>query len=214
MVNYSNGKIYKIEPICEHNENEIYIGSTTKKYLSQRMDKHRSGYKSWQLGKGDKVMSFELFDKFNIENCKIILIESVDAKNKDELYSREAHFIKNTKCINKIVPFRTRLERLELKKEYYTNNKERLTEQYIKYKVDNKDKISESGKVYYVNKKEKIIDKVKQYYEDNKEKILEKHKERLICECGGNHSYSHKSRHLKSKMHCDYIESKSQNIII
>ena len=195
MVNYSNGKIYKIEPICEHNEDEIYIGSTTKKYLSQRMDKHRSGYKSWQLGKGDKVMSFELFDKFNIENCKIILIETVNAKNKDELYSREAHFIKNTKCINKLVPFRTKLESIELKKEYYIENKERRTEQYVKYK-------------------DEIIDKVKQYYKDNKERILEKHKERLICECGGNHSYSHKSRHLKSKMHCDYIESKSQNIII
>jgi len=27
MVNYNNGKIYKIEPICDHEENEIYIGS-------------------------------------------------------------------------------------------------------------------------------------------------------------------------------------------
>ena len=33
MVNYSNGKIYKIEPIIDHDEGDIYIGSTTKKYL-------------------------------------------------------------------------------------------------------------------------------------------------------------------------------------
>jgi len=38
MVNYQNGKIYFIEPICEHEENERYIGSTTKQYLSQRME--------------------------------------------------------------------------------------------------------------------------------------------------------------------------------
>ena len=56
MVNYSNGKIYKIEPICEHNEDDIYIGSTTKQYLSQRMDKHRSDYKRWQQGKCHKLM--------------------------------------------------------------------------------------------------------------------------------------------------------------
>jgi hypothetical protein len=42
MVNYGNGKIYKIE---SHLGDKIYIGSTTKQYLSQRMDKHRSEYR-------------------------------------------------------------------------------------------------------------------------------------------------------------------------
>ena len=51
MVNYNNGKIYKIEPIVDHDEGDIYIGSTTKHYLSQRMDKHRGNYKSWKNGK-------------------------------------------------------------------------------------------------------------------------------------------------------------------
>ena len=36
MVDYSKGKIYCIEPISEHDEGEIYIGSTTKHYLSDR----------------------------------------------------------------------------------------------------------------------------------------------------------------------------------
>ena len=42
---YSKGKIYKIEPICDHDEGDIYIGSTTKEYLSQRMTLHRNDYK-------------------------------------------------------------------------------------------------------------------------------------------------------------------------
>jgi hypothetical protein len=84
MVNYLNGKIYKIEPNCEHEEHEIYIGSTTKKYLSQRMDKHRSDYKRWKIRKAKKIMSYDLFDKYGIENCCILLIESVNANSKDE----------------------------------------------------------------------------------------------------------------------------------
>ena len=46
MVNYNNGKIYKIE---NNIDDMIYIGSTTKQYLSQRMDKHRSSYKRWKM---------------------------------------------------------------------------------------------------------------------------------------------------------------------
>ena len=51
MVNYNNGKVYKIEPICEHEEGEIYIGSTTKDYLSKRMVEHRNKYKMYKSGK-------------------------------------------------------------------------------------------------------------------------------------------------------------------
>jgi len=45
MVNYGNGKIYKIEPIVGHEEGDVYIGSTTNKYLSKRMGVHISKYK-------------------------------------------------------------------------------------------------------------------------------------------------------------------------
>jgi hypothetical protein len=51
MVNYGKGKVYKIEPIVDHSENDIYMGSTTKFYLSQRLEKHRSDYRLWKDGK-------------------------------------------------------------------------------------------------------------------------------------------------------------------
>jgi hypothetical protein len=44
MPNYKQGKIYKIVAI-DGPDDEIYIGSTTKKYLSERMSPHRNGYK-------------------------------------------------------------------------------------------------------------------------------------------------------------------------
>ena len=40
MINYNNGKIYKIEPIVEHEEHEIYIGSTTD--FTRRKNSHKN----------------------------------------------------------------------------------------------------------------------------------------------------------------------------
>ena len=68
MVNYSNTKIYKI---WSHQGEMIYVGSTTKEYLSQRMDTHRGNYTKWKKeGKG-YVSSFKIFDEYGIENCSL-----------------------------------------------------------------------------------------------------------------------------------------------
>jgi hypothetical protein len=101
------GKICKIEPICEHEEDEIYIGSTCKMYLSPKLGKHKIEYKHWKLGKRTYTTSYKLFDKYRINNCQIALLESVTANNINELQSREAHYIKAMKCVNKYVPLRT-----------------------------------------------------------------------------------------------------------
>ena len=138
MVNYSNGKIYKIEPNCEHEEEEIYIGSTTKEYLSQRMEKHRSNYKYWKEGKYGKTYSFILFEKYGVENCNIILLEYINAQSKDEQTAKEAEYIKNYKCINKFLPFRTNEERKDKNKSYRLQNKDKIKE----YREKNKDKIN------------------------------------------------------------------------
>ena len=85
-MNYENGKIYKIESALG---DKVYIGSTTKQYLSQRMDKHRSCYKNKDSQKG-KCTSFKLFDEYGVDNCNILLIEKFSCSSKDELVAREA----------------------------------------------------------------------------------------------------------------------------
>ena len=71
-MDYSNGKIYRIE---SSKGDKVYIGSTTKKYLSQRRDKHRCNYKDWNKGNDQgKLSLFILFDEYGVENCSIILI--------------------------------------------------------------------------------------------------------------------------------------------
>jgi len=112
MVNYSNGKVYMIEPVCEKlAEGDIYIGSTCKDYLSQRMDSHRSDYKRHSNGlKCSRLTSFDLFDKYGYLNCKITLLETCPSNTKDELHRREAHYIRTLKCVNRCIPLRTDAE--------------------------------------------------------------------------------------------------------
>ena len=170
--NYNNGKIYKIE--CLNGEqDDIYIGSTTKEYLSQRMTTHRKTYKRWLNDKGTFITSYKIFDKYGLDNCVITLIESVNVNTLDELKAREAHYIKTMKCVNKVIPLRT-------DKEYYEDNIEKIKEKAKDYYEDNKDKISEKYKKYYENNRESILkhkeenkDCRKLYYENNIDKINE-----------------------------------------
>lgn len=199
MVNYGNGKIYKIEPVCEHDEGDIYIGSTTKEYLSQRMDTHRNDYKRWLNGKRNKVMSFQLFDKYSINNCQIVLLESVRANTKDELASREAYYIRHTKCLNKNIPGRTH-------KQYCEQNKQAIVEYHRQYYEQNKDVVAEKGKQYYEQNKESISERHKIYRDINKAKRNAK----CTCECGGCFTNGNRSTHFKTKQHQNYINFQNQ----
>jgi hypothetical protein len=138
-INYNNGKIYKIEPL-KGEEGEIYIGSTTKKYLSQRMTKHREDYNRWKNGKRRKIMSFDSFDKYGINNCQIILLENCPCESKDQLHARESHYIKTLNCINICIPGRT-------KREYYEDKKEQVLERNRQYQKRNRQQISEKMKI-------------------------------------------------------------------
>ena len=73
MVNYNNGKIYKIESRLG---DLVYIGSTTKQYLSQRMDKHRTDYKQWKNNRRHLTTSFKVFEEYGVEKCSIVLVEA------------------------------------------------------------------------------------------------------------------------------------------
>ena len=161
MVKYENGKVYKIEPIVEHPEEDIYIGSTTKQYLSQRMETHRHDYKYWKEGNEKYVSSYGLFDKYGIENCRIYLLETVEAKTKDELTASEGHYIRTLKCVNKQTPNRT-------KKEYYKDNRVEIKQKNQQYRENNKDYIKLYKKKYWEENKEKIKSYQKQYREKMK----------------------------------------------
>jgi hypothetical protein len=128
MTKYNKGKIYQIEPIQEHDENDKYIGSTTKTYLSERMSQHRYGYHKYKSHNFQRSTLYDLFDKYGIENCQIILKEECNCNTKDELISREAHYIRNEPCINKRIEDRTdeekRIRNNAIKNKSYCKHKE------------------------------------------------------------------------------------------
>jgi hypothetical protein len=135
MPDYANGKIYKIEPICDHEEGEIYFGSTTRR-LCDRWGNHKWALKS---NNKNKCSSIVLLTKYGIENCNILLVELVTANSKEELTAREAFYIRNNNCVNKYIPDRT-------KAEYQAKHKDKIAEYQAEYQAnyyaENKDKIA------------------------------------------------------------------------
>lgn len=182
MVNYQNTKIYKIE---SHKGPKIYIGSTTKEYLSQRMETHKGCYKYWKCGKRGKTMAYELFDEYGVQDCFITLIESFPCNSKDEVHAREAHYIKTLECVNKNIPLRTRKEYYEDNKEkvklqsrtYAEENKERCREQLMEWRKNNAEHIKEKRVMYHRAHKEELNAHSRKYREDNKETLNARRRE-------------------------------------
>ena len=109
------------------------------------------------------------------DDAKIELLECYECENKEELRKKEGEYIRKYDCVNKKIEGRTDKE----------------------YRQENKEKIAE----YYQENKEAVLEYQKEYYEKNKEKINEK----FTCPCGGTYTYQNKARHLKTKMHLNYL---------
>ena len=154
MPNYQNSKIYKI--ICDET-NLTYYGSTTKKYLCQRMSAHKHDAKK---GKSTGISG--------MTNPKIYLVEKFPCDCKEELFKRERFYIENNECCNKQIPSRT-------KKEYKEINKEKHNEYCRNYTERNREKLNEISKERY---KLTYSEKRKENYQKNKEEINAKRRER------------------------------------
>ena len=136
-VDYQLAKIYKIEALNPEHESDVYIGSTCEPSLAHRMAGHRRSYKHWKNGKyNNHVRSFDIFDKYGIEYCNILLLESYPCLNKDELRQREGYYIKNTSCINKNIPGRSTKE---FQKQYRDNHKEHIKGYMKEYRDNHKE---------------------------------------------------------------------------
>lgn len=198
MVNYQQGKIYKIYSNID--ESICYVGSTTKLLLCQRMVEHRKAYNKWKEGIITKTTSYDLFEQFGVENCIIELIELFPCNSKDELSKKEGEYIRLLNCVNRKIQGRT-------KKEYYEDNKERRHNNYInniekikEYRFINKDRRSEYNKQYRQ-------DNLKQISERQQKQRQEKNKIKITCGCGSIITIDAKTRHEQTIKHKKYLES-------
>ena len=188
MNRYEHGKIYKIVDV---GYNKCYIGSTCEE-LSQRMARHRSSYMFYLKSKTHKSKSFDIFDEYGIENCKIEWIEDYPCNSKKELEAREGQYIEHTNCVNRVMVGRTPHEY----KQYYNPL--------------NKDKIKTGLKEWYERTKEERKPKHKEYYESHKAEARERAKVQKECNiCGCVVSQYKMKRHQQSKKYKSCTSSNS-----
>jgi hypothetical protein len=176
MVNYQQGKIYKI---IDNVNGNIYIGSTCKKTLAERLSQHKSRFKLYlEKSLEGKYGSFDIIKN---GDYKIILIEEYPCNTKDQLTAREQYWIENTECVNKKRAFITSEQQINhnknYKKIYYEHNKEQILEYQKQYREENNEQILDYQKQYREENNEKILGYQKKYRDNNKEQILDYQKQ-------------------------------------
>jgi len=183
MVNYGNGLIYKL--CCnDTNIKDEYVGSTTD--FTERKRSHKRSCNNSNYNKYNLNVYKIIRENGGFENWSMIQIEKFPCENKRELETRERHWIETLKSkLNCSIPTRTKKEYRtenvdkikEKNKEYYIENADKLKEKNKEWRTENVDKIKEQMKEYYIENADKIKEKNKEYYIENADKIKEKNKE-------------------------------------
>jgi hypothetical protein len=183
MPDYQKGKIYTIR--CHTNDKWIYVGSTIQP-LSTRFGGH----------KRDTKMSLYKFinnpeNNTSWDDWYIELYELYPCGSKEELCKRENEVLREIATINKQGAY-TGLDKKEYlkeyyaenrykisakQKEYYAENRDTLLAKMKEYKAENRDKCLAQKKEYYTENKDKRLAKAKEYYVENRDNILAKMKE-------------------------------------
>ena len=149
MVNYNNGKIYKI--VNELEPDKFYVGSTTLP-LSRRMAEHRAHTK-----KGTSFFYTEI-RQVGIKHFHIVLIHDFLCSNVEQLRAEEERVRRELKpYYNMRRAFQTEEEKKEHKKKYYEQNKDKVKDKIKEYYEQNKDKIRYYQKEYREWKKNLIV---------------------------------------------------------
>lgn len=189
-TDYSKTIMYKI--VCNDlNIKNCYVGHTTNWIKRKSLHKRVSNNENLK-GYDSKFYQF-IRENGGWGNWKMIEIKKYPCNGKREAEAEERRLFELLNSnLNTIRPFITEIEKKEL---YNKAGK--------KYYQKNKVEILDKQKIYYNDNKEQILDKNKIYIEKNKEKRREK----FNCECGGKYTYTHKSRHIKTKRHQNFIKN-------
>lgn len=226
---YQTGKIYQIVDI---GYTKCYVGSTCET-LSQRMAHHRGTYNYFLQAGGKRTRSYDMFQEFGVDNCKIELIQNYPCNSKDELVRQEGkHILRlRKKCVNKNVAGRTKKEGYEANKEHYLsisrkwkeNHKEETQKAWKQYYQDNLDKLKVATQQYRETHTEKIQQQQKEYQNNNRKELTRKHgeyvkqnqhwlKQKIQCGCGSEYQYLKKSDHFKTQKHQKWLKQREPEI--
>ena len=140
MVNYQNGKIYKL---TSSKTDKIYVGSTCDE-LKGRLFGHKNNIKS-----GSNIASSILVQ---YDDCKIELIEEFPCKSFDELREREQFYLNTLEnIVNKI---RAKVKPQQQRtKEYRDNNPKKVKESYKNWRESHGEQEAERQATYFAANK-------------------------------------------------------------
>jgi hypothetical protein len=169
---YHNGKIYRI--VCNIT-GLVYIGSTVEPRLSMRLAKHRCSYKRYMSKLSTNYLTS--YKVIELDNYFIELIEYAPCETKDELNKIEGQYIRNTECVNKNIPGRSKGDIKNHYLQHYQNNKEQICIRHRQYNQDNKEQINIKNRQYHQDNKEQICSRKHQHYQNNKEQISIRHRQ-------------------------------------
>jgi len=217
------GIIYCIE--C-NDTGDKYIGSTIKR-LVERMWAHNTDVRMFDKGiKTGKCKSYSIIKN---GNYKYYPLEELEINERTELGIRERHFIENTKCVNLVIPTRSKYEQdkayregekrediLQQKREYSSKNADKIKERRsqiihcecgVKYQLGHK-----AGHLKTLYHRRRVEPELQQKDAEELEKKREAHlqynKKVIECSCGKSYTQGNKLRHFNSQYHKDnYIEN-------
>jgi hypothetical protein len=183
--NYANTIIYKI--VCNDlTITDIYVGHTTNVSVRKTMHKSNCIYE-----KGKEYNS-KLYTNIRAnggwENYTMVEIEKYPCKDATEARIKEREWFETLHArLNTLYPQRT-------KEEYYADNRERIITNVRTYASGNKEKISDRGKLKRIT---------------HKAEIKERRAKTFLCECGKETTQDHKSRHIRTLFHQQFVSTNS-----
>jgi hypothetical protein len=210
-MDYKNSRIYKI--VIDEDE---YIGST-----SQSLAKRFYTHKAKAIANKEQSKLYKKMREVGADSnhCRILLIELFPCTTKEELRSREDHWIternpslntrgaiyhpekaiitaKTYRDVNhdKIMLYnKTHHERDKAQRKIYREqHKESEAAYKLKYRQEHSESLAESGKIYY---------------EANKDKIAEKYSMKVRCEvCNCEVRRDRLSKHNKTQQHMAWVK--------
>ena len=209
---------YTFYKICclDDNVTEVYIGSTknfTRRKYGHKHNSTNNNFKLYQF-----IRNNGGWDNFNMipireEECEtkiqaIIIEEEIRCDLKAKLNSIRAYITKE-QLIERVNNYRELNKEYirEQRKEFRELNKERIKEDKKKYYEENKDDISTRCREKYEANKDIISAKRRENYHLIKDKKNEKNRIKIICDCGGSYSSSHKTRHYESIKHQNFTKT-------
>ncbi len=168
-----------------------YVGHTTNKAKRKQQHKTRCN------NPNDEYYNFYVYqfirNNGGFDNWSMVVIEEYPCENVNQAKLRERYWLETLQAtLNKVIPMRT-------PKEYREEHKEELTEWFKNNYQKNKQEIKIKHQEYYEKNKEKIGEYKKQYKKN--------HNENYECECGGRYNLTHKSTHMKTQKHINYLNN-------